>query len=117
MTPLGWLGRETSTQTKAETFIYLRITNSFIDLYSMYNCEIIWEKNSLLENDMKVQIRIPICPNQIPVLAKFLFGLRHIHAYSRHKHGTKTIERMYYYDKQVAVQYTQIPSPPPHAIQ
>ena len=30
--------------------------------------------------EMKVQIRIPIWPGQLPDLAKFLYVLRHIHA-------------------------------------
>ena len=37
------------------------------------------EKNNLLEDEIKTQIRIPIWPSQIPDLAKFLFGLRQIH--------------------------------------
>ena len=43
----------------------------------MYICEITWEKNNLLEEEMKVQIIIRIWPSQISDLAKFLFGLRH----------------------------------------
>ena len=50
------------------------VTESFIDMYSIYSFEITSEVNMLLEDEMKVQIRIPIWPSQIPDLDKFLFG-------------------------------------------
>ena len=48
-------------------------------MYSLYSCDVAWEKKNLLEDEMKVQIRIPIWLSQIPDLAEFLFGQRHIH--------------------------------------
>ena len=54
------------------------LTHLLICTYSMYSCEITWEKNNLLEDEMKVQIKLPFWPSQIPDLAKFLFGLRRV---------------------------------------
>ena len=66
---------------QSDTFSYLRITNSFIDMTRKCNCEITWEKNNLPEDEIEVQICIPLWPTQIPCLAKFLFqvGLRHLY--------------------------------------
>ena len=52
-------------------------------MYSKYSCEITSGKNNLLDDEMKVKIRIPVWPSQIPDLSKLLFGLwvirQHLH--------------------------------------
>ena len=48
-------------------------------MYNLYGFEFILKKNDLLEDEMKVKIRIPIWPSRITDLVKFLLlGLRQI---------------------------------------
>ena len=43
-------------------------------MYNMHSCET-REINNLLEDKLKVQVRISVWPGHIPDLAKLLFGL------------------------------------------
>ena len=66
----------------------------------MYSCEITRKKNNLLEDEIKVQIRIPIWPSQIPHLAIFLYGQRHL-AYTGSGSSILEVEQIHMVHKQV----------------